>query len=230
MLLLGLATGCVTGLAHPLRVPDGPFAEASLSILGMAGRTGGCDNEQGCVDSDGGGVGFNFELSGGYGVVLGDTFGILGGMYMPAAWTMKAPDNKGFNSIFAWYTFFTVQGPWGSIGAGPEVGIYGWGLTVGGEVRPWGGDEDLPWAPALGVYARTIWPYEERPDEFNGEVRSWEVGGRLTFGLAFLQYAAYVQTQGAMNFTIWETSVYASTLHIVSAGISVDFFGLDRFD
>jgi hypothetical protein len=229
-LLLVMATGCVTGLAHPLRVPDGPFAEAAISAIGMAGRTGGCDNFQGCIDSDEGGFGFNIQLSGGYGVVLADTFGILGGLYMPAAWNMKAPDGDGFYSTLAAYSFFTVQCPWGSLGAGPEVGIYGWALTVGGEVRPWGGDEDLPWAPALGVYARTIWPFEERPDEFNGEVPSWEVGGRLTVGMAFLQYAAYVQTQGAMNFTIYETSVYASTLHIVSVGISVDFFGLDKFD
>ena len=228
--LLGLATGCVTGLAHPLRVPDGPFAEAAASGIVMAGRNGGCDNEQGCVDSTDAGFGFNIQFSGGYGVVLADTFGILGGLYMPAFWNVKAPDGEGWYSTLAAYTFFTVQCPWGSLGVGPEVGVFAWSLTVGGEVRPWGDDDDLPWAPALGVYARGTWPFEEHPAKFNGQVPSWEVGGRLTIGMMFLQYAAFVQTQGAMNFTIWETSEYASTLHIISVGISVDFFGLDKFN
>ena len=227
-LLLGLATGCVTGLAHPLRVPDGPVAEAALSGIVMTGRNGGCDNFQGCVDSTDAGFGFNLQLSGGYGVVLADTFGIMGGLYMPAFWNVKAPDGEGWYSTLAAYSYFTVQCPWGSLGVGPEVGVFAWSLTVGGEVRPWG--DDLLWSPALGVYARGTWPFEEHPAEFNGQVPSWEVGARLTVGMVFLQYAAFVQTQGAMNFTIYETSVYASTLHIISVGISVDFFGLDEFD
>jgi hypothetical protein len=228
ILLLGLATGCVTGLAHPLRVPDGPVAEAALSFIGMGGRNGGCDNFGPCTPSEDAGFGFNINLSGGYGVVLADTFGILGGLYMPAFWNVKAPDGEGWYSTLAAYTFFTVQCPWGSLGVGPEVGVFAWSLTVGGEVRPWG-DEYL-WAPALGAYARGTWPFEERRAEYNGQVPSWEVGARATVGMLFLQYAYFVQTQGAMNFTIWETSVYASELHIVSIGISVDFFGLDKFD
>jgi hypothetical protein len=229
-LLPALAAGCVTGLAHPLRVPDGPVAEAAVSFIGMSGRNGGCDNFQGCVDSEDAGFGFNIQLSGGYGVVLADTFGILGGIYMPAFWNVKAPDGEGWYSGIAAYSFFTVQAPWGSLGVGPEVGVFAWSLTVGGEVRPWGGDEELPWAPALGVYARGTWPFEEQSAEFNGQVPSWEVGTRMTVGMLFLQYAYFVQTSGAMNFTIYETSVYASELHIVSVGMSVDFFGLDTFD
>ncbi|MBI5488887.1 MAG: hypothetical protein HY905_16255 [Deltaproteobacteria bacterium] len=218
---LTATSACVTPMMHPIRVPDGFVAEAALSPIIFTGRHGGCDNETGCTDSRTGepDAGINIHLTGGYGTVLADTFGIMGGIYMPAQDTLKAAVGAGLYSFLAAWGWFTVQCPWAVLGVGPEFGVSGWALAVGGSVRPFG--DDLSWSPELGVYGRVGRPWELHPKEFNGQVPGWDVGVRLQVEFLFLQYAYYRHTSGVMDFTIWETSVYTDTMHFITLGITL---------
>lgn len=220
-----LLSGCVTPMMHPLRVEEGFVAEAALTPIVFTGRHGGCDNFVGCTDSpaDSPGAGIDIHLSGGYGTVLADTFGIMGGLYLPAQDTLRAAPGTGYYSFFAAWGWFTVQCPWALVGVGPEFGASGWALAAGAAVRPLGeghGDSEF-WNPELGVYGRLGRPWVVAYREFNGQVPAWEVGARLQVGPLFAQYAYWRHTSGVMDFTIWETSVYTDTMHLISIGITL---------
>lgn len=214
------SVGCVTPMMHPLRVEDGPVAEAAITPIVFSGRHGGCDNFQGCTDAEPGetGFGFDFHLSGGWGAVLGDTVGIMGGLYLFAQDTLRAAPGAGPYSFFAAWGWFTVQCPWFLVGVGPELGASGYALDVGAAVRPTGDGE---WSAELGAYARLGRPWEVVYKEVNGTVPAWEVGVRLQVGPVFAQYAYWHQTAGVSDFTIWETSTYTDTMHLISVGASL---------
>ncbi|MBN1770901.1 MAG: hypothetical protein JXB32_06570 [Deltaproteobacteria bacterium] len=216
----GALGGCVTPMMHPLRVADGLVAEAALTPIIFDGRHGGCDNSQGCTDSESGpgGGGFDFHLTGGWGAVLGDTFGVMGGLYVFAQDTLRSAVGTGLYSFFAAWGWFTVQCPWFLVGVGPELGASGFAVDVGAAVRPLG---DLDWSPELGVYGRLGHPWEVVYKEFNGQPPAWEIGVRLQIGPVFAQYAYWHQTAGVSDFTIYETSVYTDTMHLISVGLSL---------
>jgi hypothetical protein len=72
------------------------------------------------------------------------------------------------------------------------------------------------------VYGRLGRPWEIHSAEFNGQVPVWEVGVRLQVAFLFAQYAYWRHTSGVMNFTIWETSVYTDTMHLITIGLSLN--------
>jgi hypothetical protein len=224
----GTLAGCVSPMMHPLRVPDGFVAEAALTPIVFTGRHGGCDNFQGCTDSAGGepGAGVNIHLTGGYGTVLADSFGIMGGLYLPAQDTLRAGPGTGYYSFFAAWGWFTLQCPWALLGVGPEFGASGWALDVGAAVRPFG--DSSFWSPELGVYGRMGRPWEEVLREFNPQVPAWEVGVRLQVAFLFVQYAYWRQRSGVSDFTIWETSVYTNTMHLISLGLTLTADNLEE--
>lgn len=229
-LAAGLLAGCVTPMMHPLRVENGPVAEAAITPIVFGGRHGGCDNFQGCIDAEPGesGLGFDLHLSGGWGTVLADTVGLMGGVYLFAQDTLRAAPGTGLYSFFAAWGWITVQCPWFLLGVGPEVGASGYALDAGAAVRPTG---DGDWSPELGVYGRLGRPWRVAYREFNGTVPAWEVGVRLQIGPVFAQYAYWHQTAGVSDFTIYETSAYTDTMHLISVGASLTgaMFG-DEFD
>lgn len=216
-LLCLLLLACVTPLMHPLRAGNGFVAEASTSFQFGHGREGSCDNFQGCVDGDGGAGGWNMlQLSGGYSWLFWDHVGVMVGLYFPGWENMKDGDWTG--SLGMW-SFFTLQGPYASIGVGPEVGVGGWALTAGTELQLWG--DDALWMPRIGGYGRVFWPYEYDHKERDGRVRTWEIGGRLRFGPFYIQYTYYTQVEGYMYWPVYETAGYSQGMHIISVGGSV---------
>ena len=226
-LLALVGAGCATPLAHPLRAETGPWAEAAFGIVGETGRSGGCDNYQGCVDSDGDGI-FGMtpiHVAGGYSHVFAEHVGVIVGLWGPAWVNQK----DGFwESPLAATGYVTLQNEWAALGVGADLGFGGAAWMAGLEL----GDTGALLAGTgtgidvrLGVWARRFDPWDPEPRiEFNGPVGSWEAGARLTFGsLVFVQYGYYAQDSGVMDFVIYETSVYASNLHTVSLGASVLF-------
>lgn len=218
-----LFMACVTPLMHPLRAGNGFVAEAGTSFQFGHGREGTCDNDQGCVDSDdgAGAGGWNMiQLSGGYSWLFWDHVGVMVGLYFPGWENLKDGDWTGTMGM---WSFFTLQGPYASIGVGPEVGVGGWALTAGTELQLWG--EDAFWMPRIGGYGRIFWPYEydhPAPDSTSDvRVRTWEIGGRLRFGPFYIQYTYYTQVEGVMYWEVYETAGYSQGMHIISIGGSV---------
>jgi len=220
LLLLLLVLGCTTPLVHPLRVPSTPsnetlkglVVEGSMSFQWGLGRTGSCDNFQGCVDGSKPTQLNPLQLSAGYSTLLGNTVGLMAGFYFPAWENLK--DGTWYNTLGFW-TYVTVQNDYFSVGIGPEIGGSGWALTAGAELQPRG---NVEWATALGVYGRIFWPFSYDHREFDGKVRTWELGGRLRVGPVYLQYTYYTQAEGVMYWELWETATYAQGMHIISLG------------
>jgi hypothetical protein len=216
-----LLAACVTPLMHPLRAGNGFVAEAGTSLQFGHGREGSCDNFQGCVDGEGGAGGWNLlQLSGGYSWLFWEHVGVMVGLYFPGWENLKDGDWTG---TLGMWSFFTLQGPYASIGVGPEVGVGGWALTAGTELQLWG--DDAFWMPRLGAYGRVFWPYEyDHPDYddiHDVRVRTWEIGGRLRFGPVYIQYTYYTQVEGIMYWLVYETAGYSQGMHIISIGGSV---------
>lgn len=227
--LLCLSAGCATPMMHPLRVDsDGAFAEAQVMGVRGEGRTGGCDNFNGCVDNPGGGgSGFAIspiQLSGGLQYKPHKNVGVLGGLYLPAWVNQK---KNFYQSPAAAYSYATVQNDYLSLGAGPGVGLGGWSVTAGAE----GGVPAIPrfgFAVRLGVFARYFQPFRETFWDFNSAAPTWEAGARLSVHRFYAQYNYYEQTRGVMNFLIYETSTYMSAMHQVSIGVTVQPGDLKR--
>jgi len=216
-----LLAACVTPLMHPLRAGNGFVAEAATSLQFGHGREGSCDNFQGCVDGEGGAGGWNMiQLSGGYSWLFWEHVGVMVGLYFPGWENLKDGDWTGTLGL---WSFFTLQGPYASIGVGPEVGVGGWALTAGTELQLWG--EDALWMPRLGAYGRVFWPYEydhpDYDDVHDVRVRTWEIGGRLRFGPVYIQYTYYTQVEGVMYWLVYETAGYSQGMHIISIGGSL---------
>jgi len=221
VLALLVLSGCATPMMHPLRVDgDGGFAEAQVMAVRPEGRTGGCDNSQGCVDNPDGGGGFAIspiQLSGGLQYKPHKFIGLLGGLYLPAWVNQK---KNFYQSPAAAYSYATVQNDYFSIGAGPGVGLGGWSVTAGVE----GGVPEIPrfgFPVRLGVFGRYFRPFRETFWEFNSAAPSWEAGARLSVHSFYAQYNYYEQTRGVMNFLIYETSTYLSAMHQFSIGVTI---------
>ena len=215
---IGMLAGCAAPLMHPLRASNGPYAEEALSFGVNIGRHGSCDNFEGCVDSDEGGGGvFNMpQFGAGYSRVFRGHFGIMGGAYLPAWENIKQGD---LHAGIALTSFFTVQNDYASFGVGPELGVGGVAGVIGGEVQPWGMEN---WRPRVGVYTRRFYPFFPNDREFDNRVATWEVGGRLRVGPIFLGYDHYMQDEGAMYWTVFETASYAQGHHIITLGMTID--------
>jgi hypothetical protein len=214
-----LAAGaCATPLLHPLRASDGPYAEGAISYGIHAGRHGSCDNFEGCVDSEGTGGGHLtfFQFGGGYSRVFREHFGAMIGAHFPAWEDFKSGAPY---AALGLTSFLTLQNDYASIGLGPEVGVGGWAVTAGGEVQPWG---RAIWAPRVGIYGRRFWPFSPTDDEFDNRAKTYEVGARLRVAFIVLGYEYYMQDEGAMYWTIFETASYAQGHHTISLGISMD--------
>ncbi len=227
-----VAAGCATPLAHPLRAETGPWAEFALSGVGETGRSGGCDNFQGCVDSDSDGFAGAFvpQFSGGYAHVFADHIGVMVGLWGPA-WVNQKKDF--IESPLAATGYLTIQNEWGAVGVGGDVGFGGAAVMAGLEVGDAGAllaRTDTGIDLRLGVWGRRFDPWEAKPRiEVNGPVGSWEAGARLTVGpLFFLQYGYYTQDSGVMDFVIYETSSYMSNFHTVTLGLSALFGAMPK--
>lgn len=215
------AAGCFTPLVHPLRATDGPLGELSLGAGPVAGRNGSCGNPMGCTDTPPDGSGmvtgnmFVPQFSLGWGHVLWDHVGLMGGVYFPSWENQKDADV--WAGLAAW-TFFTFQTDYFSYGLGPELGFGGAAMTVGGEVRSSPG----PWPLALGAYARWFYPFTATHEEFDNRSRTSEWGVRFRVGPFYVQYARYMQAEGVMYWLLFETASYAQGLDNVSIGVSID--------
>jgi hypothetical protein len=221
-----LGSACAPPLLHPLRASNGPYAEGAISYGVHAGQHGSCDNFEGCVDSEGTGGGhLNFlQFGGGYSHVFREYFGVMGGLHFPGWEDFK---HGGLIGTLGLTSFFTVQNDYFSTGVGPEIGGGGWAVTAGGEAQPWG---KKVWRPRVGIYGRRFWPFSpsEKPDPSDDDiwrdprVKTWEVGGRLRVGFIVLGYEYYMQDDGVMYWTIYETASYAQGHHTFTIGMSVD--------
>jgi hypothetical protein len=216
--LAACASACATPLLHPLRANQGPYAEGAISYGSHAGKRGSCDNYEGCVESQGGGGGHIaiMQFGGGYSHVLYDHIGLMAGFHFPAWEDFKSDKPYGALGLT---TFITAQNDYVSVGAGPELGVGGWAVTVGGEVQPWG---KRIWFPCVGVYGRRFWPFSPTDEEFDNRVATWEAGGRIRSGPIVLGYEYYMQDEGAMYWTIFETASFAQGHHTFTLGLSID--------
>ncbi len=218
-------SGCYTPLQHPLRVSPGWYGEVSYNVMPMSGRTGACDNTNGCQDTENGGAMVNpLQLSGGYGWLLGGKVGVLTGATFPTVENQKV----GAPGLVSGFGYFTWQkSPNLAVGAGPELGAGGIAGLAGVEWQPWPRHD---WSPRLGSWARWFQPWELERRERNPRVPAWDLGVRLRFGGFYLQYAYYRQTEGIMYTTIYETAVYASAFHSITVGIQIDKSTLRSLD
>jgi hypothetical protein len=205
--------GCVTPVMHPFRASDGLFGNGSVSFQLPGGH--GCADRRVCASPEEGSAGgLNLvQMSYGYSHVFADRFGVMAGLYFPAWKTHK----MGFSwkSLVGLYTFFTVQTDRFSIGAGPEISAGGWGVTTGGEVRPW---LTSPWAPALSLYHRWLWPFFPTHEAEDAHAASRELGARIGFGPLFIQYAYHQQLEGVFCYSLIESASCGSAVHIISFG------------
>jgi len=219
-LLLVALGACAPPLLHPLRASNGPYAEGAISYGVHTGRHGSCDNfsDPSCTDAEGTGGGhMNFlQFGGGMSHVFREHFGVMGGIHFPAWEDFK---HGAIYSAFGLTSFLTLQNDYASIGAGPEIGVGGWAVTAGGEVQPWGMET---WRPSAGVYGRRFWPFYPNDKEFDNRSKTWEVGARLRVAFIVLGYEYYMQDEGAMYWTIYETASYAQGHHTFTVGMSVD--------
>jgi hypothetical protein len=215
LVLVMLAAGCATPLLHPLRAQPGPVAENAISFAISAGERGGCGDGSGC--KEGGARAFVpnlIQVSAGYAVVAEKHFGLLAGAYFPAWENMRT--TKLYGGMAA-YSYGVVQGDKVALGAGPELGVGGWALTTGADLRPWG---TRGIRPGLGVYTRFFFPWQPDYQDFDGRMATWEAGARLNVGPFYVQYAYVSQYHGARDHELWETSFYEQAFHIISIGVT----------
>jgi hypothetical protein len=198
-----LLVGCITPVMHPFRASDGLFGNGSHNFQLPAG--------------DGSAGGFSPQISYGYGHVYADRFGVMAGLYFPAWKTHKTQFS--WKSLVGLYTFFTVQTDRFSIGVGPEISAGGYGVTTGGEVRPWPTE---PWAPALSIYHRWLWPFFPTHEPKRNHAASRELGARLGFGPVFLQYAHHQQLEGVFCYPLIESETCGRAVHIFAFGLLGD--------
>ena len=161
-----LAGGCISPVTHPLRVRNGPVAQASFTVNLPASKDKKPCPADGCEITGGLNVP---ELAPGWGRVVGDHFGVMGGLSFPA-WANQQ-GRRWFHAASLW-SFLTLQNEHASIGVGPEIGAGGAAITVGGEVKPW---PSWNWWPTLGVYGRYYRPFS--PD--SSATRQGRKPGRL---------------------------------------------------
>lgn len=215
--ILALAvTGCVTPVLHPFRASSGLISNGSMSAQLPGGH--GCADPRVCASpSEGSAGGLDVQLSYGYSHVFADRFGAMAGLYFPAWKTHKTAFS--WKSLVGLYTFFTVQTDRFSIGAGPEISAGGWGITTGGEVRPW---PTAPWAPTLSLYHRWLWPFSPTHELEDNHAASRELGARIGVGPFFTQYAYHQQLEGVFCYSLIESASCGSAVHIISFGLLGD--------
>jgi hypothetical protein len=208
--------GCITPVMHPFRASNGLFGNGSFSAQLPGGH--GCADSAVCASpSEGSAGGLGPQISYGYGHVFAGWFGAMAGLYFPAWKTHKT--RFSWKSLVGLYTFFTAQTDRFSIGAGPEISAGGYGVTIGGEVRPWPTE---PWAPALSLYHRWLWPFFPTHELQDNHAASRELGARIGVGPLFVQYAYHQQLEGVFCYELIESATCGSAVHIFSFGVLGD--------
>ncbi len=209
--LSAVLPGCLaTPLAHPLRANDGFTAEASGTFGLFSGHAREASGTGTFNESSGTGSGV---VSGslGYAHVVGDHFGMLGGLYGPAT---ENQHNKSVLAYVAAYSFFTFQTPFVSVGAGPEIGYGGPSVTMGLELGPFS-------CVNVGAYARWFWPFVPA-ENITDDHRTHEFGVRVRSDILYFQYGYYQQMNGLREFDIFGTTYSAHAYHMFTIGALFD--------
>ena len=188
-----------------------------------AEKRGSCDNETGCKPGSAGGFS-PLNLDGRWGHRFSEHVGLMGGVTFPGFRNSKTSK---VDAALVSYGVLTLETPIVSVGLGPELGTRVAGGSVGLDLQPLGNELSLPHLLGLSPYFRYLTPYRIHEADENGQVPSWDTGVRLRVGPAVLGYTFYRQTQGVIDYVIYESSVRAQSWHMLTFGVELNRDSLD---
>ncbi len=215
--------GCHLPMMHPIRLREGPWIAAAASFQVADGARGSCDIG-GCRTTPEPGVYLSFpQVAAGYAHLFTPNVGFsIGGQLL----TMR--DQR----MWEWYAgtsllfFGVVQSDELAIGGGFEVGVGSLTLELATEVELVRFDRD--WALSVAAFARRTIPWDESPPsgplDGNPRVWSYDVGGRVSLGMVFLQYSYFRLDRGIVMYELFESLSFMEGLHVVTIGMNGSFF------